>query len=287
MTLALGLLLGVGLLLAASPFLWPRAAGEARASSRFAERLRERLVLAGLGEVGLPVLVAVTVAVGLGVGALAYVLVPVLPVAVAAAVLGFAAPAASLRWRARARRRASRLLWPDVVDHLVAGVRSGLALPDALIGLAHNGPEAMRPQFALFERDWRITGDFGLAVDALKARLADPVADRLLETLRMAREVGGTQLPGVLRALAGYLRADGALRAEVEARQGWVVNAARLGVAAPWIVLLLLATRPEAAAAYNSAGGVTLILIGLALSVVAYRLMLSIGRLPEERRLFS
>ncbi|WP_207453328.1 type II secretion system F family protein [Herbiconiux sp. SYSU D00978] len=287
MTAALGLLLGLGLLLAASPFLWPRPVSGSRRPRRAGARLRERLVLAGLGDVGLPVLLGVTVAVALGAAALAFVLVPVLPVAAAAGVLGLAAPATVLRWRARSRRRANRLLWPDVVDHLVAGVRSGQALPDALSALAVNGPEAMRAEFALFERDWRITGDFGLAIDALKARLADPVADRLLETLRMSREVGGSELPGVLRALAGYLRADGALRAEVEARQGWVVNAARLGVAAPWIVLVLLATRPEAAAAYNSAGGVALILVGLVLSVVAYRLMLGIGRLPEEQRYFS
>jgi tight adherence protein B len=285
-TLALGLTLGVGLLLVASTWLWPGGQGPRRVRASGA-RVREQLALAGLGEVRVATLVSVTVTVGLAAGALAFLFVPVLPVAVAAGGVGLAAPAAALRWRARGRRRLTRLLWPDVVDHLVGAVRSGLPLPDALAALATGGPEPLRPQFALFERDWRITGDFGLAIDALKDRLADPVADRLFETLRMSREVGGSELPGVLRALVGYLRADGALRAEVEARQGWVVGAARLGVAAPWLVLLLLATRPEAAAAYNSPGGVALILVGLALSIVAYRLMLGIGRMPEERRHFS
>jgi tight adherence protein B len=65
------------------------------------------------------------------------------------------------------------------------------------------------------------------------------------------------------------------------------MNAARLGVAAPWIVLLLLASRPEAALAYNSGAGVSLIIAGLVVSFVAYRIMIGIGRLPEERRWFS
>jgi len=73
----------------------------------------------------------------------------------------------------------------------------------------------------------------------------------------------------------------------VEARQSWVVNAARLGVAAPWIILILLASRPEAALAYNSPAGVVVIASGLALSVIAYRIMIALGRLPEERRWFS
>ena len=77
------------------------------------------------------------------------------------------------------------------------------------------------------------------------------------------------------------------MRSEIEARQSWVMNAAKLGVAAPWVVLLLLATRPEAAAAYGTPAGTVLIALGLAISVVAYRVMLGIGRLPAERRWFA
>lgn len=112
------------------------------------------------------------------------------------------------------------------------------------------------------------------------------MADRIVETVRMAREVGGTELPTVLRSLSQYLRADAAVRSEVDARQSWVRTAARLGVVAPWIVLLMLGTRPEAAAAYNTPGGAVLVVGGLAATLVAYRLMIALGRLPEEGRWF-
>ena len=115
-----------------------------------------------------------------------------------------------------------------------------MSLGDAVAALADVGPSETRAAFREFARTVAATGTLGVALDELKARLADPVADRIVETLRMAREVGGTELPAVLRALAAALREDAAVRAEVEARQSWVVNAARLGVAAPWIVLLLL-----------------------------------------------
>ena len=97
----------------------------------------------------------------------------------------------------------------------------------------------------------------------LKATLADPVADRMLETLRMAREVGGSDVTAVLRGLSGYLREDAALRAEVIARQSWIRNAARLGVAAPWLLLVVLASRHETLVAYDSAAGSTLIIVGV------------------------
>ena len=286
MTIAWGLLLGIGVLLVASPILWP-SGGESPERTSLSARARERLTQAGLERVGIPTVAVVSVVLGVAAAALVFALVPVVAIAVAAGILVLLLPATVIVWRARAHRRATRVVWPDVVDHLVSAVRSGLALPESVVTLAESGPPITRAAFAEFERDYRMTGGFADSLDRLKDRLADPVADRIIETLRMSREVGGNELTTVLRNLAAYLRQDAAIRSEVEARQSWVVNAARLGVAAPWIVLLLLSTRPEAAAAYNSPTGIAVILVGLALSVVAYRIMIGIGRLPEERRWFG
>jgi tight adherence protein B len=55
-------------------------------------------------------------------------------------------------------------------------------------------------------------------------------------------------------------------------------------VAAPWLVLLLLGTQSETLSAYDSAGGTLLLAIGAAVCLVAYRIMLRLGRLPEEQR---
>jgi tight adherence protein B len=84
--------------------------------------------------------------------------------------------------------------------------------------------------------------------------------------------------------LADFLRESARTRSELEARQSWTVNAARLAVAAPWIVLVLLASRPEAAMAYNTPVGAAVLLGGLAVSLVSYAIMLRIGALPEEQR---
>lgn len=284
-----GLVLGVGLVLVASPWVWPasperrRGPGRSGTSTRLGDRIRQ----AGLTRVSVPSVVAVAVLLGVLVTAVVFSLVPVVALAVAAGVAATALPFAVISARARSRRRAMRAVWPDALDHLVAGVRSGQSLPDALVALGESGPVPLRSAFVSFGADLTATGRLAIALDALKQRLADPVADRVVETLRVAREVGGTELPGVLRALAAHLRADAAIRSEVEARQSWVVSAARLGVAAPWVVLLLLAARPEAVRAYNSPTGFAVLAAGLVVTVVAYRIMVAVGRLPEERRWFA
>ncbi|BDZ63339.1 type II secretion system F family protein [Agromyces mangrovi Wang et al. 2018] len=285
---ALGGVLGVGLLLCASPWLWPRRAdvtpspGAGRTS-----RLRGTLAAAGLPGVSPTLLVVMSLVFAVVGGAVVLAISGVVALAAAVAVAALTLPWVLVRQRLVARRAAHRSAWPDLVDHLVSAVRAGMSLPDAVSALADVGPAPMRTAFAEFRRDWRETANFAGSLDRLKATLADPVADRIIETLRMAREVGGTELTPTLRALSAYLRSDAALRAEVSARQGWVRNAARLGVCAPWLLLLILSTRPEAIAAYNTPAGFALIAIGLGVSVVAYRLMLGLGRLPEEGRWFA
>lgn len=286
MSLVLGAVLGLGMLLIAAPMLWPRSASPAR-SHGSVERVRSELALAGLGGVPLPVVIAVCVALAFVGGALAQAVFGIPFLSAIGAVLAGGLVPLLVRGRAARRRAANRAVWPDVVDHLVASVRAGMSLPDSVGALAELGPAPTRQAFAAFDREYRRTANFSLCLDGLKSELADPVADRIIETLRMAREVGGSDVTAVLRALAGYLREDAALRAEVVSRQSWIRNAARLGVAAPWLLLLVLASRHEAIVAYDSPAGAALILVGLGVTVVAYRVMLALGRLPEERRWFN
>lgn len=285
MSLILGGVLGLGLLLVLSPLLWPARRAVVPARSPL-DSARDALALAGLGGAPLPVVVMVCLVLASLGGALAHAVFQIPVLTVVTAVLGGALIPMLVAARAASRRASNRAVWPDVVDHLVASVRAGMSLPDSVAALAELGPAATRGAFADFEADYRRNGNFSLCIDRLKVALADPIADRILETLRMAREVGGSDVTAVLRGLAGYLREDAALRAEVVARQSWIRNAARLGVAAPWLLLIVLASRHETLVAYDSPAGTMLILVGVVVTLIAYRTMIALGRLPEEPRWF-
>lgn len=278
----------VGLLLGCGLFCiwwstWPRTPRRRR-ESVVMDRLRDELAQAGYHTVSPQVLVASCLLLGGATLLLVLVLTTVLTVSLCFAAMAAWMPFATVRMRARARRAQLRDLWPDVVDNITSAVRAGMALPEALAQLAHRGPEELRPAFADFASDYRTSGRFAEALDRLKDRLADPVGDRIVESLRIAREVGGTDLGSLLRTLSTFLREDARTRAELEARQSWTVNAARLAVAAPWVVLALLCTRPESVAAYDSRAGAVVLAFGAISSVLAYRLMMRLGRLPEEAR---
>jgi tight adherence protein B len=247
-------------------------------------RRTELLRQAGVEGVGSIQLLGVQVVCAALAGLVVLLLTAALAVATCLAGFAFVAPIAVLRGMRRRRMAALRELWPEAVDNLASAVRAGMSLPEGLSALSSRGPAPLRPAFARFGAAYRASGRFGPCLDALKEDLADPVGDRVCETMRLAREVGGSDLGTVLRTLSELLRADARTRSELETRQGWVVNAARLAVAAPWIVLLLLGTQSTTLQAYNSTGGVVLLGVGAVVCIVAYRIMLRIGQLPEERR---
>lgn len=194
-------------------------------------------------------------------------------------------PYAFLSGRRRSRRRRFREAWPDAIATLVSSVRAGVSLQEGTCSLATRGPEDLRSGFASLASTYRATGSFRAALERLRAELADPVADRVVAALALAHEVGGSDLVRVLRALGDFVRDDLRVRKEIEARWSWTVTAARVAVAAPWVVLLLMSTRPEAAVAYNSPGGAAVIAGGGIATLFGYRLMLRVAKLPEERRL--
>ncbi|HEU4512057.1 MAG TPA: type II secretion system F family protein [Nocardioidaceae bacterium] len=283
MGVVLGLALGVGLLLVYLSLVAPRSPRRERRASR----LQQLLARAGAGGTSPAGIVVLCVVAAVVAGLLVQVVSGTWPVASAFALLAGYLPIAVLNGRARRRQRELADVWPEAVDNLASAVRAGMSLPEALAQLSLRGPEPLRPAFAAFAVDYQVTGRFGDSLDRLKERLADPVGDRVVEGLRIAREVGGGELGRLLRSLSGYLREDARTRSELESRQAWAVNGARLAVAAPWLVLLMLSFQREVISRYASPAGVVVLVAGGACCLVAYRLMVRLGRLPQERRILS
>ena len=257
-----GLLAGLGLVL-----IWQACTSEPpQWRSERSRRLGDLLIQAGAGRTSPAAFVGGSLGFG-AVVALGFLgTTGVWSIAVAFGTIAALLPFLLISSRARARRTRLREVWPEAVDTLVSGIRAGMSLPEALASLAERGPEAVRAEFSAFAVDYAATARFDESLGRLKSRFADPVADRIVEALHLAHEVGGSEL------------------GELEARQSWTVNGARVAVAAPWLVLALLSTRPQAAAAYATSGGALVLLAGAVASALAYRIMLRIGRLPEEER---
>ena len=176
--------------------------------------------------------------------------------------------------------------WPEVIDHLMSGIQSGLSLTESLAGLSTRGPEVLRPAFTQFKATLYGSGDLTQAIDELKALFAHHGSDQIFEALIISKALGGSELLQILRSLGDFLRQDLALRREIEVKHGWIKNSAHLSAAAPWILLLLLSTQPSTATAYSTPTGAMILIAGLVMTAIAYIWMNRLGRLPQTPRVF-
>ncbi len=191
--------------------------------------------------------------------------------------------------RQRERRQAAQLLqvWPEVTDHLISAIHSGLSLSEALVGLSSRGPDQVRPHFARFHQELLAGVDFHQATQKLKAQLNSHGSDQILEAVLLAKSLGGSELLQIFRTLGDFLRQDLALRKEIEIKHGWIKNSAHLSSAAPWLLLLLLSSQPGTAQAFAQPGGVLILITGLVLTTVAYLWMGRLAQLPNPPRVFE
>jgi tight adherence protein B len=176
---------------------------------------------------------------------------------------------------------------PEIIDHIISGIQSGLSLSESLTSLSLRGPEVSRMIFLKFEESMRQGHRFEEAVDYVQNQFSLRSADQLFEALLFARVLGGSELVNLLRELGNFTREDLTLRREIEAKQGWIRNSAHLSAGAPWLLLLLLSMQPTTALAFATPVGILILIVGMALTVTAYFWMGHLGRIPQPPRIFG
>jgi len=196
-------------------------------------------------------------------------------------------PVGLLAQKAEARKLELQSLWPEILDNLISGLHSGLALAETIANLGKRGPDRTKSIFTLFALRLRDGATFSSALEIIRESFNESTADQVCEVLDFARSSGGRDTALTLRTLSNFIRADIALRNEITAKHSWVKNSAALAAVAPWVLLLLLASQPNTVSAYSSGSGLTVLLAGAGLTLVAYFWMNKVGTLKTVPRVFK
>ena len=210
----------------------------------------------------------------------------------AVVAIPFAAVAAGIPHLVAKRKRELRqaelaALWPELLDHMISGLRSGLSLAETLSGLSQRGPEISRPIFNECHAMLKGGSDMGAIFAFIKSQFKDPVADQVCEVLEFARGTGSRDTAVTLRTLGDFIRSDIAVRGEINAKLGWVKNSALVAAVAPWILLLILSTQPSTLKAFETPAGNVILVFGIGMSALAYLWMSRVGRIQSVPRIFA
>lgn len=258
----------------------PHAARPARRNRRF----ETFLLRAGLSGVTPRAFLLFALSSGIIAGVLAQVLLGWVLVSLVALVLGMLAPVLYYTARHNRRQAAMQVALVEAITRLRDAIRSGLAVPEALVGLAHNGPEILRPEFATLVREMRLSG-FEPAMTQMQDRLADPLFDIAGATLILNDRRGGRNVSQVLDQLVQTTRAQQRLQDELRAYQAKNVWSARIIAAVPLVTLVAMRQlNPRYLAFFDDPAGQVVLALCLVSIGLGYAGMLWMTRLPGEKR---
>jgi tight adherence protein B len=191
-----------------------------------------------------------------------------------------------VRLRAKSRSDTLSKLWPEVIESLQSAAKSGIGLIDALSEIGQTGPTQIRNYFREFVARIDRGESFDSSLAFLKSDLGQLHADRLIELIRIVHASGGAGYLESLNEQGRITRTEIATWGELESKQGWVTGTAKLALVAPWIIVTFLSSRSENVAIYNTNEGLTILLVGLVVSLIAYRLIGILGNLTRPKRVF-
>jgi tight adherence protein B len=200
--------------------------------------------------------------------------------ALASLVLGFRAN------RAQVRRVREREAWPAFVESVISSIAAGSSRVEALELAVARAPSNLQRGLQPFE-DTLKRRRLADALHELRASFENAQVDEFVQILTLNEKFGGAGLVGVLKTYAKSCRAWNAAEAQVRSKNLASLTVAKLGVAAPWILLALLLGRPESATSFENSAGIAILLGGLVICVCAFSLIVLLGRQREEVRVYA
>lgn len=247
--------------------------------------LRDRLARAGVREaaVRLDVFLLLTLGAGLGVAFVTQVIAGWSVVSLALGLVGASLPLLFYSREAERRGEAVQAALVEAIGQLRDANRAGHTIGPGLELLATHGPVLLRPAFARLVRDSYQVG-FQRAVTTWQDELADPLADTVATTLRLADRTGGDALSEVLDQLARATRGEQRTLREQRAHQARTKVQARVIAVMPLLLLVSLKWVSPAYMAVFDGGGQVVLLVCLLLIVAGYAAMLRLGRIDGAER---
>ena len=204
-----------------------------------------KLKQAGL-ELSLRTFVIISVAMGLIGALLAFVLggniLIVLGVGIA---MGLGLPRWVVNMKAKARMKKFALAFPDAVDVLVRGIKTGLPVHDCFKVIARESPEPLGSEFRLLVEGMGVGLTLADALDKMYMRMPTPELKFFAIVIAIQQKSGGN-LAEALSNLTSVLRARRMMGEKIKAMSSEAVaSAAIIGSLPPAVMIMVTLTSPS------------------------------------------
>lgn len=203
------------------------------------------------------------------------------------AVLAVGLPRALRRRVRRDRARARRQAWPDCLHAVSSAVLSGHSLQSALLSMGDEGPHALRDFWKRYRRLSSML-DTVTALETLRAEVADPFVDRVVEVLIAAQGLGPVGTIDILNELAESAADDIQFEMQVaSANLEQKINSRVVAIVPSLALFVMVWTNDGAQDFYSSTPGVIVAIVGSVIIAAGIVVIDRLGRTEDEPRTFA
>jgi tight adherence protein B len=191
----------------------------------------------------------------------------------------------SVRTRRLARIQAQ--LWPQFEELYISALQSGISLTDAFSYAEEFSSDELKRPISRLVSDLDSGVRLSIAIRTFSKQLNFSAADLFVEIVDLSHQTGGQNLIAALQDHVRAVRFELEAAGSASARTGAILNVAKLGLLAPWVLLAVLCTNEQNRQVFNTETGGLLLLGGFSLSLLAFRLVVKAGTLRELPRIFG
>ena len=188
----------------------------------------------------------VSVGLGVAVAAVLFLLFGELLIAFGGGLaVGYVIPRFVLNFAIGRRQKKFLMGFPDAMDIIVRGVRSGLPLGDCLKIIAHESPEPVAGEFKLVVQGEQVGVPIEVCLERLYDRMPLPEVNFFSTVLAIQRSSGGN-LGEALGNLSAVLRGRKLLREKIKALSAEArMSAMIIGALPPIVMIMVTVTSPD------------------------------------------
>jgi tight adherence protein B len=176
--------------------------------------------------------------------------------------------------------------WPQFEDIYISGLQSGISVSDTFSFASDFELPVLSDPLKLLVSSLDQGRPLAKALEEFKARVNLAEADLFVAIVSIAQRNGGQNLIQALAEHAKAVRFEVSARGDVRARQNAILSVAKLGLLAPWVLVAVLSVNEQTRNSFNSHLGQGLLVVGFAISFIAYRLVVASGRINSFERIF-
>ncbi|MFM9130934.1 MAG: type II secretion system F family protein [Actinomycetes bacterium] len=173
--------------------------------------------------------------------------------------------------------------WLYFLDNMSSATKAGFSIKESLVQALNSTEVPLKNDLYSAIIEINRSNQVSKVIPILKKDVTDEIGRNVVKIIELVHFLGASDLSKILSILSNSSREFHDLITELKTKQTWVLNGAKIAIAAPWVVLLALWTQENVRNSYQTINGQIVLFLVALLGVAGFLVMQKIGNLEIRK----